>query len=168
MHRGDLRDAVDAMLAAEKNLYGQATWIETEREGDHRISYPLMIAGEISEATLTIKAYPRCRDLRFRIILSYMEAVWRLDFVEDEGHLNSFDRPPHLPGGFINDPHYHSWEDNRRFSKPNKLSNKLYNANVLANNIRTYENAYRWFCGETNIIVDPPGIPQLPPSDRLL
>jgi|GEM_PF-1228518 len=166
--RRDIREVVDELLAIEKFVAGQPEWTDSPREGDKRLLCPLLVAGEVSDATLTIISYPRVRELSFRLILSYSVAIWRLDFVHDEIHVNDLDRPTGLPSGPFEQPHYHSWADNRRFSTSQKLPERLKNARILAPNIRTYANAFRWFCGETNVSVPDGGVPELPETDRFL
>jgi len=165
--RADIRQVIDSILLVPKEPKGVVEWIETT-QGNRRQTYPLLVDGEISDATLTIICYPRERVLKFRLVLSYGRAVWRVDYAFDEDHQNPFNKPENLPIGKIVDPHYHSWHDNRRFATAFTLPFKLYNANVLPANVRTFENTFRWFCGQTNIVVPASGIPELPRSDRLL
>jgi hypothetical protein len=128
---------------------------------------PLLIEGEVSDATMTVICFPREHQLRFRIVLSYVRAIWRLDYTFDETHVNSANRSDDLPLGPIKGPHYHAWLDNRRFARSNSLPLKLHNARLLPANVRTFANAFRWFCGETGIM--PPSIvPDFPKSDTLL
>jgi hypothetical protein len=165
---GDVRAVVNDLLATPKSLTGIGNWAPASREGDRRLSRPLMISGEISDATLTVIAYPRSPDLKFRIVLTYTRAIWRLDYSFDERHVNPRNGHQHLPKTPINQPHYHSWQDNRIFATANSLPARLRNANVLPENIRSFQNAFRWFCGETNIILGTGDVPELPRSDRLL
>lgn len=164
--RRDVRAVVDDLLAVEKIPVGIAAWAPSSRDGDLRLKQPLLIGQSISDATLTLIAYPRSPSLRFRVVLSYQRAISRLDFVDDDHHINSQNRPSHLPPGPINEPHYHSWRDNRRFATANHLPERLLNASVLPKNIRTFESAYRWFCAEANIRVRE--VPELPIPDTLL
>lgn len=164
----DVRTAVDDFLGTSKSLAGEATWTTAQREGDMRIKWPLLISGELSEASLTIISYPREPQLRFRIVLSYEKAIWRLDYVYDDHHVNSMDRPVNLPPGPINEPHVHTWALNRRFATGANLPSRLLNASILPRNIRSFDNAFRWFCGETNIHLGAGPLPELPKSDRLL
>jgi hypothetical protein len=132
------------------------------------MAIPLRIGGEISDATLPVISFPRSRELRFRLVLSYRRAVWRLDYTFGETHVNPPNRPNDLTDSRIDGPHYHAWADNRRFAKHNSLPDRLPNARILPQNIRTFPNAFRWFCGETRIAIEPFGVPDLPQSDRLL
>ncbi len=166
--RRDIREVVDELLATEKSLAGLATWVPNAREGDVRLVQPLLVAGEVSDATLTIIAYPRSSELRFRIVLVYQRAVWRLDYTRDEVHINPADCPSHLPVEPITEPHFHSWRDNRHLATFHSLPMRLKNANLLTRNLLTFPNAFRWFCGETMIRLGTHDVPDLPPSDRLL
>lgn len=164
----DVRTEVDGFLAATKSLTGTGNWIACARDGERRLSRPLMIAGEVSDLTLTVIAYPRSSDLKFRIVLTYRRAIWRIDYAFGEIHVNPRSGYAHLPKSPIRQPHYHSWIDNRVFATANSLPARLKNANVLPDNIRTFPNAFRWFCGETNIMLGSDDMPELPKSDRLL
>jgi len=89
-HPVDLRVLVDRLLLTGKTPVGEANWGREHRDGDSRLLFPLLIDGEISDADLIIIAYPRMRDLQFRIILTYERAIWRVDFNNHETHQNSF------------------------------------------------------------------------------
>ncbi len=164
----DIRVMVDRVIAVEKKPVGVATWIDEHREGDKRLRYPLLIEGEVSDATLTIIAYPWHRALRFRLVLSYTRAIWRVDYTDDEVHVNSFDKPDDVLLGPFSDPHYHAWQDNRRFASAAMLPDRLENARLLDANLKTFDNAFRWFCGQTTIDITELGVPSLPTTDRLL
>lgn len=164
----DIRLLVDALLATDKQPIGQAVWVAEHREGDQRLLYPLLVDGEVSDATLTLIAYPRNPSLRFRLVLSYGRAIWRLDFTDDEEHYNSFNRPSDLELGPFQVPHYHAWPDNRRFATATSLPDRLENARILDANLRTFDNTFRWFCGQTRIDISDSGVPSLPTTDRLL
>lgn len=38
---------------------------------------------------LEVIAYPDEGDSKFRIVLIYQKAIWRLDYVKNEAHINS-------------------------------------------------------------------------------
>jgi hypothetical protein len=164
----DVRDFVDALLGARKVLAGVADWQPDAVEGVFRYVRAVEYQGEIA-GELTVKAYPRRPTLRFRIILTVGRAIWRLDYsFGDAPHVNSHNRPADLTGEPITEPHYHSWADNRRFAKANALPARLHNARILPKRIRRFEQAFRWFCAQTNIQLTSHDIPDLPKSDRLL
>jgi hypothetical protein len=98
-------------------------------------------------------------------------AIWRMDFDPTETHLNP--RTPRRretdpPRSLISGPHYHAWEDNRRFATMTSLPPKLRNARILPERLRSFDEAFRWFCAETNIAVSYDDIPELPKRDTLL
>jgi len=155
-------------MGVEKVPAGRADWVDEHREGDMRMLFPLLVDGEVSDANLQIIAYPRSRILRFRINLLYGRAIWRLDYVDDEEHVNSFNKPDDLILGPFMRPHYHAWVDNRRFATKRSLPDRLENARILEANLQTFPNAFRWFCGETKINIAEFDVPELPTSDRML
>lgn len=164
----DIRDVVNAFLGKGKTLVGDANWRRDSHERSYRWVRPVDIDGELLGFDLTVKAYPRTRPLKFRIILSYGKAIWRLDYANDPAHINSINRPYDLALGPIRGPHYHSWADNRRFATASSLPSNLHNARVLSENCRSFESAFRWFCGETRITVGSFDVPILPRPDTLL
>ena len=157
------------MLGADKTLVGDASWRSLYGDANKlRWRKPCVINGELTGMEIEVQAYPSEIDLKFRIILVYQKAIWRLDFARNEAHLNSANRPTYLPLGPIDEPHYHSWIDNRRFSTRNSLPSDLPNANNLPIETRSFDAAFRWFCGETRITVASLDMPQLPPRARLI
>lgn len=164
----DVRQVVDAMLAAPKTLAGVADWRTHYGETKARWRKPCLFQGEVTQFEVEVQAYPLSEDLKFRIILIFGKVIWRLDFCNTDGHVNSLNRPTELPPGPIHDPHYHAWVDNRRFATKVSLPSELDNANILPANVRSFESAFRWFCGETNIVVPTLEMPQLPPRARLI
>lgn len=166
--RPDIRDVVDAFLQKGKTLVGIGGWRRDSHERSYRWVRPVEIEGELPGFDLTVKAYPRSRNLKFRIILAYGKAIWRVDYANDSPHINSIDHPPDLDLEPIIGPHYHRWEDNRRFATMNSLPSGLVNARILPQNLRSFESAFRWFCGETKITVGNADMPILPKPDTLL
>jgi hypothetical protein len=166
----DIREIVDRLLDAEKALAGEGRWT-SDREGQHRFTRAIECEGEITAAELVIKAYPRRPQPCFRILLTMTRAIWRLDFVLTETHLNP--RLPRRketdpPTGLVKGPHYHAWADNRRFATTSSLPHKLRNARIVPERVRSYDQAFRWFCAETNIEIGYDDIPDLPGRDTLL
>lgn len=165
----DIREIVDALLAAEKRLAGAGEW-QSDREGVKRFIRAIERDGEITPLELTVKAYPRRPQPRFRLILTMGRAVWRVDFT-DELHTNPRNagrREVDPPMTAIQGPHYHSWQDNRRFSSTTSLPERLRNARLLPDNVRSYESTFRWFCGVTNIALGIGDVPDLPTRDTLI
>jgi hypothetical protein len=168
--RPDIRQIVDGLLGAEKHLAGLGEW-QDDRDGVKRFTRAVEQDGEITALELVIKAYPRRTQPCFRILLTMGRAIWRVDFDHRETHINP--RLPRRsevgpPSGLIKGPHYHAWMDNRRFATTASLPQKLKNARFMPDRIRSYEQAFRWFCAETNIELGRGDLPELPERDTLL
>lgn len=166
--RPDIREVVNAFLDKGKTLAGIGGWQRDAHERTYRWVRPVEVEGELPGFDLTVKAYPRSRALKFRIVLAYGKAISRLDYANDTPHINSWDRPADLDLGPITGPHYHSWKDNRRFATANSLPSSLPNARILPENFRSFESAFCWFCGETRITIGSLDMPILPKPDTLL
>jgi hypothetical protein len=165
----DVRNLVDAFLASEKRLAGVATWQpEPNDHGAQLIARPIEVAGELPGQSLVIKCYPREQHSKFRLILTMGRAIWRLDFTHDEVHPNPMNAPQDLPPIIDREPHFHGWPDNRRLATKNSLPKHLRYARLLSGRIKRFDQAFRWFCAETNIAVGPLDIPELPRADTLL
>lgn len=166
----DIRQIVDGLLEAEKHLAGEGEW-QDDREGVRRFTRAVEREGEITPLEMVLKAYPRRAQPCFRILLTMGRAVWRVDFDAKETHWNP--RLPRRkevdpPQGMIKGPHYHAWADNRRFATMGSLPQKLRNARFIPERIRSYEQAFRWFCAETSIDIGHDDIPELPKRDTLI
>ena len=165
----DIRDRVDRLLTAAKTLSGESNF--EPLNGDQRKQRwrkTCSVQGEVTPMDLEVQAYPEALNLKFRIVLIYQRAIWRLDFSNDGIHLNSTNRPVDLEPGPIVDVHYHCWSDNRRFATKTSLPSNLKNARKLPANVRAFDNAFRWFCGQTQITVPTAEIPMLPHRTALL
>ena len=165
----DIRVLADAFLETHKTLAGIGSW--EQEHGDHgscRLVRPVQISGELPGHELVVKAYPRDKHLKFRIVLTMQRAIWRVDFAHDETHPNPPGSPPELPSIIINEPHYHSWADNRCLATQNVLPRDLNFARILSRRIKRFEQAFRWFCDQTNIRISLADIPELPKADTLL
>lgn len=156
------------MLAEPKTLAGESSWRRNPGEDKMRWRKPCLLNGEVTPFELEVQAFPECQKVKFRILLIYQKVISRLDFTDSDGHINSHNRPTHLPAGPINEPHYHAWSDNRRFATKVSLPSELQNANVVPVDFRSFESAFRWFCGETNIVVPAREMPLLPQRARLI
>lgn len=159
---------IDDLLAARKTLGGVPDWQTGPYEGEERLLIPLRVDGVSSGADLIITGYPYVGHTKFRIMICAPQCIWRIDYVNDEHHVNSFNRPPDLIEYDFCEPHYHSWPDNRRFSTHNSLPNRLENARIMPADVRSFDSALRWFCGQTNIDQPQNGLIALPPRRRLL
>ena len=159
---------IDRLLEAPKTLAGHPEWRDVDQHGEVRIVWPVLVAGEISEATYQLKAYPRRKPTGFRILLCAPAAVWRLDFDCEQRHTNSLNKPSDLAEHIIGPRHYHAWSDNRHFATERSLPRYLSNARNLPPRIRNFGQAQRWFCQQTNVRLRPEDLLDLPPSDLLL
>ena len=157
---------VDDLLSAPKVLAGNPDWHEVGHRGEHRLVMPIQIDGQGTNVDFEVNAYPNIRDLRFRIMLRMPQCIWRVDYVDDEPHVNPFDSWSECGESFC-EPHYHSWADNRRFATHAKLPEPLPVARILAG-FRGFEATFRWFCGETNIGQPRSGVVDLPQRNRLV
>lgn len=172
-HFDRIADAVDAFLGAEKSLTGTAKWHDGTGDGDWRTSYVVLAEGEHVGAALDLTAYPHIptdrEDCRFTITLNCPQPIWRIDFEPpDKGHTNPLDRSRFLGEGLVYGPHYHSWPDNRHIATKAMLPKELGCARTLPPQIRRWEQAFRWFCGETGITLPSGAMLELPKRSRLV
>jgi hypothetical protein len=163
-----IAELIDDLLAAPKTIAGLPDWAEAPYQGEERLLMPLQINSVSCGAELIITAYPYLGHSKFRIMICAPKCVWRIDYANNEAHINSFNRPPDLGEYNFCDPYYHSWADNRRFCTQGTLPDKLYNARIMPADVRSFDTASRWFCGETNIEQPSPGWIALPPRRRLI
>lgn len=161
-------ELIDSLLAAPKTLGGIPDWREGPYSGEERLIMPLLIDGVSSRAELLVTSYPFFGHSKFRILICAEKCIWRIDHVFDEPHINSFNRPSDLHEYDFCEPHYHSWQDNRRFCTYQSLTQKLFNARIMPVDVRSFDSSFRWFCGQTNIEQPPTGLIALPPRRRLL
>ena len=157
---------VEAFLQAEKTLEGIWRW-SWETRGRVRCIRPIAINGEIGDGSLEIHFYPREKPPKFRISLILQRRVWGLDFDDDRKHTNSLNRASDAPATVFG-PHYHSWDDNKRFATKVSLPKEFKNARELPKNVRHYEQALRWFCTQTRILIRNEDIIEPPKPDTLL
>lgn len=162
-----IAEIVDDLLRAEKVLAGVPDWHPQGHRGEHRLVMPVQIDGQGTACDLEVNAYPNIRDLRFRIMLRMPQCFWRVDYVDDEPHVNPFDTWSECHPSFT-EPHYHSWADNRRFATHAKLPDPLQVARLLPVEFRSFDATFRWFCAETNIAQPPSGMVYLPQRNRLV
>ena len=165
----DTREIVDALLSATKRLTGDGEW-QSDRDGVKRFIRAIERDGEVLPLELFVKAYPRRPQPRFRIGLTINRAIWRVD-PTDKVHTNPWNigRPDiDPPMKAVQGPHYNACADNRRFATATSLPERLRNARFLPDNVRSYDSTFRWFCGETNIILGMGDVPELPSRDTLI
>ncbi len=160
---------VDQLIAAQKAISGIPEWRHSEHDRrELRLISPLTIDGASTGAHIEIKSYPNSHDLRYRLLLIVEKCVYRVDHVNNEHHTNSFDRPSDLKEYSFCEPHYHAWQDNKRFCTKFSLPSELPNARLMPVTVRTFDSALRWFCGELNIEQPQTGLITLPSRVTLL
>jgi hypothetical protein len=170
----DVREAVDTLLSYPKSLAGTAEWRGGTRDGQWRASYALQIEGEHVDASVDLSAYPMIPvgfdgEVRFTIGLCCPRCIWRIDFVDKvDGHTNPPGSPAFLDEPTVKGPHYHAWEDNRHLARKTSIPKRLDCARSLPPQTRKWEQAYRWFCQQTNILLPQGPVIELPPKDGLL
>lgn len=163
-----LVETVDALLLADKTLAGEPSWAKGNRDGDFRLSMPVVIGDEMPGVTLQVTAYPNEPSLRFTITLNLPPCIWRLDFDPDtEVHHNPLDWPAQLGGYRVRGPHFHAWEDSRHLTTAATLPDLRY-ARAFPSNIKTFDSALRWFCGRTKIRLSGQQRITLPPRTVLI
>lgn len=168
MSGGSVQALIDDLISVEKSLEGIPVWQPAGNGGEQRLVMPVFIKGRSSEASVEIDAYPNSPVLRFRIMLNVEKCVWRIDYTEYERHMNPIDTFEAITPYSFTEPHFHSWEDNRRYCTKSSTPKKLLIARPLPDQIRRFDAAFRWFCGELNISQLPSNMVELPPRTTLL
>lgn len=164
-----IADLIDALLAAEKVLVGTPSWGDGTRGSDKRFDWPVLVADETADCRVSATAYPEEPDLRFTITLNFRDLnIWRVDHEPtDLFDINPIQKGHPHSGKLIQGPHCHPWDINRHEATPSRVPNPLRWRRPLPTQAQGWENVFRWFLGETNI-VQPDNIPGLPERVRLL
>ena len=162
-------DLVDQLLATPKSLGGRPSWADGSWDGQKRIAWPVLVDGETVGATLVAITNTAIDELNFSISLAVQDrSVCRLDYDPPlKLHTNPIEPGKPNSGLVMRGPHYHGWADNRCLATPAALPKALDWRSELPNNLRTWENAFRWFLGENNI-EQLASLPALPPRSRLI
>jgi len=167
-----LRDQVDQLLLAQKEILGAPEWNTGAYSGQYRWLAPLGFGGTVTPLNLIVDAFPRSDDLHFNILITHGRCVMRLEYWSQSRHNNHrVGRPPlpaGIPAGWIRGPHCHHWRENRALATARTLPIELEFAAPLPVTVRGFHAAFRWFCGEANIICASNQEPNLPTSDTLL
>lgn len=161
---------IDALLAAPKELAGTPSWQPTGDPGEMRLTWPVMVNGEIPPGvTVAINYYPNANPQRYSISLNAPKSVYRVDWdsQDEQYHPNSASRPKGLPAS-VTGPHVHAWVDNRHFCTAHSLPSTLLNANYLPEQLRTFEHVLRWFLGQVGIAQPANDLIQPPTRSTLL
>ena len=171
-HNLNLPERVDFLLGQPKRMAGVGSWQPTDYPNQVRWQTPLSISGEITNLSIQLNSYPTYPFLKFSILLIYQSCVSRLDYSEADRHNNRTAAEQETPAGvqlgWLNGPHFHGWWTNRGFATATALPKELRFAISLPQNVRGFPNAFRWFCGETNILVGAGEVPELPERERLI
>lgn len=153
--KAEFIQSVDNFLAREKSIAGVGNppqW-QPNRDGvGHEIRMPIEVGGVQYGDHLIIWCVPQAK--AFHILISRLDAcVCRLDFDDLQGHTNTlFAADDGLPG-IVSGRHFHRWSLNTRFVMANGSLEKLKHAEELPVKIRLFDQALRWFCHETNIML---------------
>lgn len=159
---------IDEFMRRPKTLIGWPSWYELpDNIRELRMKIPLAINGITTDGSIVLVAYPYAAEQNYSIMLIYKQCISRIDWDYEE-HVNSSDAPESIISLFIDGPHYHSWEDNKRFCRGGLLPERLENARPLSDKIRGFDNVFRWFLGELNVVQPPAGLIELPPRVKLL
>ena len=171
-HTASLKDRVDNLLSIEKTIAGSPEWKTMEYEGQYRWLATTQALGTLTNVTLVVDAYPRHPSLKFTLTLNYLGCVVRLDYGDLERHNNhkvkGIPMPPDIFVGWVYGHHCHQWKHNRVLATHSKLPKALEYACTLPANVRDFHDAFRWFCGEANIIVAANEMPSLPSRDTFI
>ncbi len=163
---------VDDLWKASKTLVGQAGWTTGYGSTGARWLSPLAVDGVTTGMNLCVDSFPRASSPDFHISLIYETSISRLDFSEIDRHNNhaikGVKTPPTITLGWIYGPHLHSWDDNKVLVTSDAGPKYLEFATQLPDNVKTFDAAFRHFCGVANIIAASNQVPALPRRDTLL
>ena len=161
---------VDSILRAEKTFAGRPEYKKPNRESDQvRLDWPVLINNQSDHCYIAVTLYPNDSELRFTISLVYYgRNIWRLDYE----HMDRVEINPRLDGHensleIIEGAHCHRWKENRLFATHGNIPEPLPFRVPLSKEVRTWENAFRYFVGATNIH-QPAEVPPWPARERLL
>lgn len=169
-----IAEIVDELIAARKELVGTPQPRPPNREDEYRLLWPVLVRGESDWCSVSCTLYPNSPELRFTISLLLGNiCVWRLDFEPDWRIEHNCSLPGHqYDMATIKGPHCHRWAENRRFATHNMIPQTLpfrvpYDGPKTGPNV--WENAFRYFLGETSIEQIPDErMPRWPRRDRLI
>lgn len=155
-------------MSQTKYVEGTAGWVAMPNSEEYRLKWPLSVDGIPTNATLDVSAHPMVYHYPYTITLNFPPCVWRLEHVPPwDGHTNPFEPMSEFDDEVFG-PHFHSWSDNSNYAGQSSLPKELERARVLPDTIKTYEQAFRWFCDQTNIILPSNEFVDLPTRERLL
>lgn len=151
--KAEFIQSVDRFFVKEKSLAGVGTppqWQPSRDRSGHQTQIPIEVEGVQYGDRLIIRCAPQTGAFHI-LITRYDTCVSRLDFDELQAHTNTiFATEDGLPG-IVSGKHFHRWSLNTRFIMANGSLERLKHAEEVPAKIRTFEQALRWFCDETNI-----------------
>jgi len=159
-----LASLIDIFMAADKTAAGVGVWQAHDFTVEQRISWPLLVGGESSGYELQVCYHVGRKPLHFSIGVYSPKVIRRMDYDETGGHTNPLGGPNGTPLT-VEGSHVHRWTDNRHLCTATSLPVRLRFAVALPSNLKSFENAFRWACGELKI--QTPDVPSLPKPTRL-
>ena len=168
MSRSPIVPFMDNFVEASKNIEGTPEWREVGFSREYRLVAPLSIDGISTGVNIEVNAYPNIATLRFRILLLYHKCFARLDFVDDEQHVNPLGLGDEFPKGIFWGPHIHHWHHNKSYCTTYGLPDRLRVAIPLPERLRQFDATLRWFCSQYRISQPPSGLIALPTRTSLL
>lgn len=180
METGDVRDWIDAIVAADKRLVGNPPpWRVANRSATQRIDQWLVsVDGKLVGAFVAIVVNPTSanQERYFNVNLcvwpsgwSKHACIWRVDVEpKTSRHVNKgrAARLAGVPG--VEGPSYHSWATNRPLCKPTALPVQLDASQPLPENLMSYRAIMRWFFEQTCITITDEQMPKWPAQDRFI
>lgn len=160
---------MDSFFSASKTLEGSWAWYESERSSTmkfrRQIAEDGIVRGFRMEANAHMGTQPR--EFRF-LIIGQDECLFRLDCAPtiDGIHINGPTRPMGAPFA-IEGAHYHPWEENRVFSTPKRISDKMPYALEIPTEFYNIQQGFRVFCDLVGITASAADNPDWPRSEKL-
>lgn len=171
MSRERFVELVDKVLSSTKLLAGigiPQRWQPNRDPNELSIKIPIEIEGQQVGHKLVAVFEPASHTLKFSILIVVNEVcITRLDFDPTGGHTNSLLAFQYGIPAVVSGKHFHRWSLNRRFVTGVGHLERLENAEDIPQNIRTFDSALRWFCGECNIQLPHNHAIELPPRSLI-
>jgi hypothetical protein len=76
--------------------------------------------------------------------------------------------PYGIDNGWLYGHHKHGWEHNRVLATHSSLPKQLEFSCTIPDNVRGFPSAFRWLCGEGNVVVPERLMPNLPVKDTII
>lgn len=155
---------MDSFFAAPKTLVGGWAWYQSERVNVMKFRREVAEDGVQHGYRIEVDAIMDAPDREFRfLVVGEDECLSRLDCAPtyDGIHINGPRRPMGLPFQ-IEGYHFHPWSENRGFSTPKRIHDKLPYAIDSPSKISSIQQGFRVFCdlvGITASGVDEPDWP---------